>query len=95
MQYSAGGLGVWIRDNGVGMRPEVAAEGRLGHFGLRGMHERASRMGAKLRLASTPGEGTTVELLVPASVAFEQSAPSRVGAWLWARRAAQLKDSHE
>ena len=45
-------------------------EGREGHFGLRGMRERAKGIGGKLEIWSQPGAGTEVELIVPASVAY-------------------------
>lgn len=89
IRYSAGGLGVSIRDNGIGMRPDMANHGRLGHFGLRGMHERAARIRAVLRLTTAPGHGTSVEFLVPASVAFERSGRSSIGGWLRRLRAAR------
>jgi signal transduction histidine kinase len=41
----------------------VAAQ--AGHFGLVGLRERATRLGATLRLDSRPGRGTTVEVTVP------------------------------
>ena len=36
-----------------------------GGFGLIGMRERAERLGGELHLASHPGEGTQVEVMVP------------------------------
>jgi signal transduction histidine kinase len=95
IRYSAGGLGVSIRDNGVGIRAEVAMQGQLEHFGIRGMHERAARIGAKLHLASACSQGTSVEVFVPGSVAFEKSAPSRIGAWLGQLRRAERNESGE
>ena len=38
-----------------------------GHFGLIGMRERAELIGARLVIHSSPGQGTTVELILPAS----------------------------
>jgi signal transduction histidine kinase len=61
-----------IRDDGQGIEPRVFKEGgRLGHWGLRGIRERADRIGARLEVWSEPGKGTEVQLLVPASVAYE------------------------
>jgi ligand-binding sensor domain-containing protein/signal transduction histidine kinase len=61
-----------IRDDGKGIEPKVLKEGgRVGHWGLRGLRERADRIGAHLDLWSEPGRGTEVQLLVPASVAYE------------------------
>jgi signal transduction histidine kinase len=89
VRYSLDWLVVSIRDNGVGIGREAAVDGRLGHFGLRGMRERATRIGAKLRVTSAPGAGTDVEVFVPAALAFESAAQSRMEAWLGRRRVAQ------
>ena len=45
--------------------------GRLGHWGLRGVRERADRIGARLEVWSEPGNGTEAQLLVPAAIAYE------------------------
>ena len=82
VRYSVAGLGILIRDNGVGIPAEVAMQGRAGHFGLRGMRERAERIEARLHLAGVRGEGTSVEFLVASSVAFETVQGMRIGTWL-------------
>jgi len=46
-----------VADDGIGMDPPTAEHGRDGHFGLPGMRERASRIGATLSMTSTPGAG--------------------------------------
>ncbi|MBV8051418.1 MAG: PAS domain S-box protein, partial [Acidobacteriaceae bacterium] len=62
-----------IRDDGKGIDPKVLKEGgRAGHWGLRGVRERADRIGAHLDLWSEPGSGTEGQLLVPASIAYER-----------------------
>jgi len=66
-----------IRDNGKGIDPDVATEGKGGHFGLIGMYERASRIRGRLTLSSTPGAGTEVELVVPSQIAFQHPSPGR------------------
>jgi ligand-binding sensor domain-containing protein/signal transduction histidine kinase len=64
-----------IRDNGRGIDPVVLKEGgRPGHWGLRGIRERAERIGSQLDFWSESGAGTEVQLTVPAAVAYE--APS-------------------
>jgi signal transduction histidine kinase/ligand-binding sensor domain-containing protein len=61
-----------IRDDGQGIEPNVLKEGgRVGHWGLRGIRERADRIGARLEVWSEPGNGTEVQLLVPAAIAYE------------------------
>jgi signal transduction histidine kinase len=40
----------------------VNSSGPDGHFGLRGMRERAAQIGAELNVKSRPGEGTEVDV---------------------------------
>jgi signal transduction histidine kinase len=51
-----------ISDDGVGFDPATA--GGPTKFGLGGMHERASLLGATLQVSSRPGEGTTITVRV-------------------------------
>jgi signal transduction histidine kinase len=67
-------LGVSVADNGVGMDPSVADRGKDGHFGLRGMRERASRIAGKLTVTSSPRSGTEIKLLVPGKVIYRRIA---------------------
>jgi len=59
LHESRGEIRVIVADDGVGFDPSEARRG----FGLAGMYERAARLGGKLRVESTIGEGTTVEFL--------------------------------
>lgn len=53
-------------DNGRGLSEDVRRSGaRAGHWGLRGMRERAVEIGAELRISSRQGGGTNVDLSVP------------------------------
>jgi signal transduction histidine kinase len=61
-----------ISDDGRGIEPDTLANGREGHFGLKGMHERAGRIGGKLTVVSTPGSGTEINLTVPGHRIFRQ-----------------------
>ncbi len=59
--------GVWslsVRDDGVGFVPE---SGRSGDIGLVGMRERAQNLGGRFSVTSAPGQGTQVEVVIPAS----------------------------
>jgi signal transduction histidine kinase len=51
-----------VRDDGAGF--ELASAGDRGGLGLRGMTERAQRVGGRLTVQSTPGEGTVVRVVV-------------------------------
>jgi signal transduction histidine kinase/ligand-binding sensor domain-containing protein len=71
-----------VRDDGKGIDPNLLADdGRAGHFGLRGMRERAKRVGGKLTVWSELGSGTEVELRVPASHAYTRFRPPH-SSWL-------------
>ena len=59
-----------VRDNGKGISPDIAASGKEGHFGLKGMQERATRVGGNLTLSSSAYSGTEVELVIPSDVVF-------------------------
>jgi signal transduction histidine kinase len=61
-----------VADNGVGIDPSVSHIGKEGHFGLRGMRERAARIGAKLTIVSSANSGTEIVLTVPGRVIFCQ-----------------------
>ena len=62
-------LRVW--DDGKGMDREIlSSQDREGHYGLRGMQERATLLGGKLTVWSELDAGTEVEVRVPASTAY-------------------------
>jgi ligand-binding sensor domain-containing protein len=63
-------LTVRVKDNGAGIHPVIVAQGKEGHFGLRGMRERARRIGADLTIISSPNLGTDITLTVPRGIAF-------------------------
>ncbi len=58
----AGQLLMLIKDDGKGF---VTGGKKNGHFGLVGMQEQADTIGGKLKISSTPGEGTAIQLIVP------------------------------
>jgi len=70
IKYSTKRLSILVRDDGCGIDPEVVRVGREGHWGLRGMQERADRIGARLHVMSSGSAGTEIELIVPGNVAF-------------------------
>lgn len=71
-----GGVTLSVRDDGAGF-DTTSARGPLS-FGLSGMQERASLLGATLQVQSRPGHGTVVILSVPPSV-LSEARPSRLG----------------
>lgn len=66
-QFSA-----FVRDNGSGIAAEfVGEQGRPGHFGLIGMHERVEAMRGHLRIETAQGFGTEIRLFLPARVIYQ------------------------
>ena len=75
-----------VRDDGKGIDSQVlAAQGIEGHYGLRGMPERAAVIGGNLTVWSEVGAGTEVELRLPAGTVYATSARR---SW-WSRRFAE------
>jgi len=52
-----------LSDNGIGFI--VAAAEGSNHYGLKGMRERAEKLGGTLDIASSPGKGTRIEIKIP------------------------------
>jgi signal transduction histidine kinase/ligand-binding sensor domain-containing protein len=59
-----------VADNGVGIGNSMAIEGSPGHFGIRGMRERANRIQGVLTIVSNISNGTTVQLQLPGRAAY-------------------------
>lgn len=71
---ATGGWSLQIADDGVGFDPEIVASGlapessiapRRRHFGLAMMRERVTALGGTCAVTSSPGEGTTIRVVVP------------------------------
>jgi signal transduction histidine kinase len=59
-----------IRDDGIGFAPSAERKGGLG---LASLEERAEKIGASMEIESTPGAGTEIRVVVPASSLQEQN----------------------
>ena len=68
-----------VADDGDGIDPSLLALGRPGHFGIAGMHERATRIGGDLKIETVATGGTVVTLTLPRA----SSSPA-AGTW-WTR----------
>jgi len=67
-----------VRDDGKGIDPKIlGGDGRAGHYGLPGMHERARVVGGKLSVWSEIDSGTEAELTIPAAAAYAKSSAHR------------------
>lgn len=71
-------LSLRVSDDGVGIDPAIALAGRERHFGLRGMRERAQRIGGAISIASRANRGTEIELVVPAATAYATIPTKRI-----------------
>jgi len=69
--YAPRALQVRVRDDGRGFDPAQATP--TGHWGLVGMRERATSIGARLSVTSSATAGTEVVLVVPGGP----------GRWTW------------
>ncbi len=73
LSYRNADLCVRIRDDGRGIDPALLdAGGRPGHWGIRGMKERARRIGAAFDIWTGAGVGTEVSLKIPGTVAYRE-----------------------
>jgi signal transduction histidine kinase len=71
-----------VRDDGKGIDAKLLNEDeRPGHYGLRGMRERAKLLGGKLTVWSEVETGTEVELSIPGAKAYA-TADGRRRSWL-------------
>ena len=92
IRYDSDEFRLRVRDDGKGIDQAVLeAQGIEGHYGLRGMPERAALIGGKLAVWSKVGAGTEVELRIPASAVYA-TAPKR--SW-WSRPSGTGVSAHE
>jgi signal transduction histidine kinase len=64
---------VTITDNGQGGDVTLMREAKPGHYGIKGMYERARNIDARLFIESDPGKGTVVTLSVPGRLAYQDT----------------------
>jgi signal transduction histidine kinase len=68
-------LSVRVKDDGIGIDPSISDHGKVGHFGLQGMRERAARIHGKLSIRSSVNSGTDLILIVPGNIACRNNRP--------------------
>jgi len=89
IRYGEQELTVRVRDDGKGIGPEtLEVKGRAGHWGLRGMRERVSKIDAQLELWSRPEAGTEIELKIPSATAYQSR--RAWGKWFLSRRSSDI-----
>ena len=67
MEFNSQAVRLEITDDGKGFEiPKTPAEFTPeGHFGLLGLYERAELIGAHLKISSSPGKGTHLNIELP------------------------------
>jgi signal transduction histidine kinase len=79
IEYRVDALRLAVSDDGVGISNETLAEGGVeNHWGLPGMRERAANIGADLRVLSSPGSGTIVQVDIPSRLAYPSVARTKM-----------------
>jgi signal transduction histidine kinase len=71
LSYGQQQLRIRVQDNGCGMSEETLNLRRPGHYGISGMQERAERLGGTISIRSRIGQGTEVDLSVPAHLLYQ------------------------
>jgi signal transduction histidine kinase/ligand-binding sensor domain-containing protein len=78
IRYNDHSLRLRIRDDGKGIEPAVLSKDHsVGHWGLRGLRERAKLVGGNLDVWSELDSGTEIELNIPAVNAYAKVPASR------------------
>jgi signal transduction histidine kinase/ligand-binding sensor domain-containing protein len=78
IRYGEDTLRLRIRDDGKGIDPVVLAQEHIpGHWGLRGMRERAKLIGGTFEVWSQLGSGTEAELTIPGASAYSKPREQR------------------
>ncbi|HXP00932.1 MAG TPA: two-component regulator propeller domain-containing protein [Luteibacter sp.] len=75
-----------VRDDGRGIDEAVLREGREGHWGLRGIRERAATIGVTATIASRLDRGTEVSVRLPMARAFPARSHLAKRGWRLIRR---------
>jgi signal transduction histidine kinase len=89
--YLESGISLRVRDDGMGIDATTLSKGRLGHWGLSGMRERAHKIAARVDIWSQVGAGTEIELSIPSEVAY----PNKLERPLWQRIKVALTGNRE
>lgn len=63
LDQSANEMVLSVSDHGIGFAPGQSPEDGRAHFGLKIMQARTARLGGRLSIQSSPGVGTTVQLI--------------------------------
>lgn len=65
LEYQGDAIALSVTDDGQGFDADSVLATGIGHFGLRGLRERAAKIDGELRIQSAPGAGASVMITVP------------------------------
>jgi signal transduction histidine kinase len=65
-----------VTDDGNGFVPAEVLSHGLGHFGLRSLRGRASKIGGEIQIHSAPGQGTSIKIVVAGASAYSHATPA-------------------
>jgi signal transduction histidine kinase len=73
LAFGRGEARLMVQDRGEGFElpADLASLSRAGHYGLANMRERANKVGGRVEIASAPGRGTRIHLIVHAGEEME------------------------
>jgi signal transduction histidine kinase len=83
-------LVITVTDSGRGGDVTLMQEAKPGHYGIKGMYERARNIDSRLLIESDPGKGTVVTLSVPGRLAYQDT-----GFEWWVRRLRRKRPGSE
>jgi signal transduction histidine kinase len=78
LDFSPRSVALEIRDNGTGLAAGGVRTDDTRQFGLLGMSERAKRLEGRFEISGTPGEGTTVRIVIPLEMGEPAEQPDPV-----------------
>ncbi len=68
LHYEPAFVRLLVQDDGCGFDPQRPVNAAPDHFGLTAMRERAEKLGGRLFITSSPGEGAIIEAEIPGEV---------------------------
>ena len=91
IDYQRDQLVLEVIDNGNGIESEILLNGaRTGHWGLLGMRERASKIGAHFEIKSSQRIGTDIVISVPSSISYRTGSCHLYQRWQRSRRGKKI-----
>lgn len=70
VRFASNDFQLVVKDDGVGISPDILRYGRPNHFGMTGMRERAARISAHFHIESAEGQGTEISFTLDSADAY-------------------------